>query len=156
MTTPAFGKPKPAVTPKRPPAKPGRVSFVPGLVHAPPGMLPVDVTPRVELADPYDGMNGLEKAYAQYLELLQRAGEIAWFRFEGFNFRLGPNCYYRADFPIVRADGRFEIHETKGRMMDDALVKLITLRQMFPFPLFVVRGRQRAHDWVFDLEEIKP
>lgn len=39
-------------------------------------------------------MNKTESAYCQHLEQRKRAGEIAWYRFEGIKLRLADNTFY--------------------------------------------------------------
>ena len=47
-------------------------------------------------------MNKTESAYCQHLELRKRAGEIAWYRFEGIKLRLANNTFYTPDFADAR------------------------------------------------------
>jgi hypothetical protein len=46
-------------------------------------------------------MNKIEMAYAGRLELLLRAGKIAWYRFEGLKLRLADNTFYTPDFAVM-------------------------------------------------------
>lgn len=72
-------------------------------------------------------MNKTESAFAQYLDLLQRAGEIIEYRFESIKFTLSRNIpggrnavTYTPDFMIVYED-YFEFVDIKAR----AEVKLV-------------------------------
>lgn len=79
------------------------------------------------------GMNKTEAAYADHLLLLQRAGEIAWFAFEGVKLRLADKTFYTPDFAVMLADGTMEMREVKGYWEDDARVKIKVAAAMFPF-----------------------
>ena len=59
-------------------------------------------------------MNKVEAAYADHLESLLKAGEIAWYRFEAWTFKLAPDTRFTPDFIVMLADGMFEAHEVKG------------------------------------------
>lgn len=59
-------------------------------------------------------MNKTESAYCQHLEQRKRAGEIAWYRFEGIKLRLADNTFYTPDFAVMLATGEMELHEVKG------------------------------------------
>ncbi|EGX16832.1 gp8 domain protein [Escherichia coli STEC_S1191] len=50
-------------------------------------------------------MNKTESAYCQHLEQRKRAGEIAWYRFEGIKLRLADNTFYTPDFAVMLATG---------------------------------------------------
>lgn len=76
-------------------------------------------------------MNKLEQQYQQHLELLKRAGEIIYYRFEAIKFRLADKTFYTPDFMVTKAD-RIEFHETKGFIREDAIVKLKVVAEMFP------------------------
>jgi len=83
-------------------------------------------------------MNKLEQAYSDVLAHRVRQGEIAWFKYEGVTFRLGQDCRYTPDFMVMTPDGGIELHETKGFMQDDALVKIKACVAQYPFPLVIV------------------
>ncbi|WP_295487958.1 DUF1064 domain-containing protein [uncultured Pseudomonas sp.] len=81
-------------------------------------------------------MNKTESAYAEHLELRRRAGEVAWFKFEGIKLRLADNCFLTVDFAVMLADGRLELHDAKGSkaiFSDDAKVKMKTAAELYPF-----------------------
>jgi len=78
-------------------------------------------------------MNKSEANYAKHLELLKQAGEILWYKFEGMKFRLADNMFYTPDFAVLRNTGHMEMHEFKGRWMDDARVKIKVAADLYPF-----------------------
>jgi hypothetical protein len=79
------------------------------------------------------GMNKTEVAYAEHLKLRERAGEIAWYVFEGVKLRLADKTFYTPDFIVMLRDGDIEMHEVKGFWEDDARVKIKVAAAMFPF-----------------------
>lgn len=83
-------------------------------------------------------MNNTEAEYAQVLELRRQAGQIEWFKFEGITFKLADDTRYTPDFAILNADGTMEMHEIKGRWMDDAKVKIKVAADLFPFRFIAV------------------
>lgn len=88
-------------------------------------------------------MNKTEAAYAQHLGLLQAAGEVAWFRFEGLKFRLADNTFYTPDFAVMRADGSLEAHEVKGFWQDDARVKIKVAADLYPLRFIAVTAQAK-------------
>ena len=98
-----------------------------------------------------DGMNTTERAYADRLELLRRAGEIRCWRFEPVKFRLAKGTYYTPDFEVITDGGELEYHEVKGFWRDDARVKIKVAARLFDDRRFV------AVQWVkrvWQFEEI--
>lgn len=95
-------------------------------------------------------MNKTEQAYADHLSLLQRAGELLWFRFEGVKLRLADNTFYTPDFAVMAADGVMEMHEVKGFWTDDARVKIKVAADQYPFRFFAFRAeaKKRGGGWV--------
>lgn len=83
-------------------------------------------------------MNKTESAYCQHLELRKRAGEIAWYRFEGIKLRLADNTFYTPDFAVMLATGEMELHEVKGFWTDDARVKTKVAADQYPFRIIGV------------------
>jgi hypothetical protein len=96
-------------------------------------------------------MNRLEADYHAHLTERQRLGELVWLKYEGMTFKLGQDCRYTPDFAVMLPCGTIELHETKGFMQDDALVKIKTCAEEFPFRLVLVT-RQAKKDggaWMF-------
>lgn len=84
-------------------------------------------------------MNKTEALYAKFLEIQKFSGEVLWYRFEPLNLKLAPKCYYRVDFMVMFKTGQIEFHEVKGFWQDDALVKIKTAAEIFPFRFRAVR-----------------
>jgi hypothetical protein len=83
--------------------------------------------------------NKTEAAYEAQLELRRRAGEVAWYRFEGLKLRLADSTFYTPDFAVMLADGSIECHEVKGHWEDDARVKIKVAAGMYPFRFVAVK-----------------
>lgn len=90
-------------------------------------------------------MNKTEKAYAERLDLLQRAGEIASFRFGSVKLKLADKTWYTPDFYVVYPD-HIEFHEVKGFWEDHARVKIKVVAEMYPEYLFVAMRRVKG-EW---------
>lgn len=84
-------------------------------------------------------MNNTERAYSQLLEAKKRTGEVANYWFEAMNLRIGENCFYKIDFLVLKGDGFLEIHEVKGHLTDDALVKMRAVAAQYPFRLLMYK-----------------
>jgi len=108
-------------------------------------------------------MNRTEAAYASQLDLLLKAGQIVWYKFEGIKLRLADNTFYTPDFAVLLPDGTFEFHETKalrkqkdGKMKphfeDDARVKLKIVAELYPFTFIATWLNETKTGW--DKEEI--
>lgn len=78
-------------------------------------------------------MNKTEAAYSKYLETQKQFGDVAWYEFEPMNLRLADKCFYKVDFLVMLKSGQLEVHEVKGYWTDDALVKIKTAAEKFPF-----------------------
>lgn len=89
-------------------------------------------------------MNGTERAYGNQLELRKRAGEIAWYRFEGLKLRLADNTFYTPDYAVMLSTGEVECHEVKGHWTDDARVKIKVAAEMYPFRFIAIRKERGA------------
>lgn len=85
------------------------------------------------------GMNNTEAAYGACLALRERAGEIAWYVFEGVKLRLADKTFYTPDFCVMLADGTLEMHEVKGFWEDDARVKIKVAAAMYPYRFFGIQ-----------------
>lgn len=102
---------------------------------------------RVKVAKGDDGMNKTERAYSRVLDDRKHAGEVWDWLFDAVNWRIGDRCFYKPDFLVYLEDGSLEVHETKGFMEDDALVKIRAFLDKFHIPLVVVRRRGGAWDY---------
>lgn len=91
-------------------------------------------------------MNKTEAAYASHLEALKLAGDVRWWGFECIKLRLADDTQYITDFAVLNGDWVFEIHEIKGFMRDDALVKIKVAAEQFPFRFFVIRKDKTGWD----------
>ena len=88
-------------------------------------------------------MNKTESAYCQHLELRKRAGEIAWYRFEGIKLRLA----------VMLATGEMELHEVKGFWTDDARVKTKVAADQYPFRIIGVTVKPKKAGGGWNIEE---
>ena len=85
-------------------------------------------------------MNKTEAAYAEDLEMRRNLGLLAAWWFEALKFRLTDKTWYAPDFMVMQNDGALEIHEVKGHVEDDAMVKIKVASEMFwQFPVYMVR-----------------
>ena len=98
-------------------------------------------------------MNNTEMAYANRLELLHRADEIAWYRFEGMKLRLADNTFYTPDFAVMLTNGQMECHEVKGFWQDDARVKIKVAASIYPFRFIAVTARSKKQGGGWSREE---
>lgn len=113
-------------------------------------------------------MNGTEKDYGAYLELLKKSGEILDYSFECETLKIGQDCRYTPDFRVIRqvcSDdptvpmySEIEFHEVKGTVRkkrtnqieslpalqtkpfieDDALVKIKAAAVLHPYKFIIV------------------
>lgn len=97
-------------------------------------------------------MNKTEAEYARHLELLKRAGEIVYYKFDGVNLRLADKTFYKPDFLVMRTDGSIEIHEVKGYWQDDAKVKIKVASDLYPFKFLAVykKTKKDGNGWEFE------
>jgi hypothetical protein len=84
-------------------------------------------------------MNKTEAEYAAHLEILKRAGEIRWYKFEGVKLRLADNTFYTPDFLVMADDWSLECREVKGFWQDDARVKIKVAADIYPFRFLAVK-----------------
>jgi len=87
--------------------------------------------------------NKTEKAYGDFLELRKRAGEIAWYKFEGIKLRLADNTFYTPDYAVMLSDGSLECHEVKGFWQDDARVKIKIAADLYPFRFIALKANAK-------------
>jgi hypothetical protein len=101
---------------------------------------------------PTGTMNRTEAGYADYLELLKRGGEIAWYKFEGVKLRLADNTFYTPDFAVMTAQNLMEMHEVKGFWEDDARVKIKVAASIYPFRFIAARPRAKKRGGGYEFE----
>ena len=94
-----------------------------------------------------DGMNSLERRYADHLRNRQLAGEIHSFAYERHNLKLADKTYYKPDFEVMLPDGAIEFHEVKGFMQEDANVKIKVAAGQFPQFVFRLVQWDRLEGW---------
>lgn len=94
-------------------------------------------------------LNKTEQKMADELALMQHAGQVLWFKFEGVKLRLADNTFYTPDFAVMSADGVLEMWEVKGHWMDDARAKIKIAADTYPFRFkaFVVRSKKDGGGW---------
>lgn len=97
-------------------------------------------------------MNKTEAAYAAHLELLRRAGEVLWFKFEGLKLRLADNTFYSPDFAVMLANGQIECHEVKGHWLDDARAKIKVAADLYPFRFIAVKAQAKKNGGGWETE----
>lgn len=90
--------------------------------------------------------NRTEKAYADFLEVQRRAGNIARWDFEPEKLRLADLTYYTPDFRVIYPDGTIEFHEVKGFLRDDAMVKIKVAAEQHPYR-FVMVKKAKGGKW---------
>lgn len=121
-----------------------------------PGTSPAPVAARLRRPDPLlgyatEGMNKLEKDYAERLESMRRSGEIAAWGYETMTLHLAGHTSYKPDFFILLPNGAAGFHETKGRWRDDARVKIKVAARLFPWFFFAaVQWDNRKKLWKFE------
>jgi len=90
----------------------------------------------------------LEASYAVRLDILVRAGEIQEWRHHAMRFKVGSNgektktSFYSPDFTLIMNDGTIEHHETKGRKMSAAMVRIRAAAELYPWFGWVVVERE--------------
>jgi len=97
-------------------------------------------------------MNQTEEAYGNHLELLRRAGEVEWYRFEGLKLRLADNTFFTPDFAVMLQGGLMELHEVKGHWEDDARVKIKVAADQYPFVFRAVKKlpKKAGGGWAYE------
>jgi hypothetical protein len=98
-------------------------------------------------------MNKGEAVYAGHLELLKRAGDVLWYRFEGLKLRLADNTFYTPDFAVLGADLVLECHEVKGFWQDDARAKIKIAADLYPFRFKALKARAKKHGGGWEEED---
>lgn len=84
-------------------------------------------------------MNKTEQSYADWLQAMRQRGEILWFGFECWTFKLAKDTRYTPDFVVQLPNGDLLLVEVKGRAKggkyfaeDDAKVKVKVAAAAFP------------------------
>ena len=97
-------------------------------------------------------MNGLERAYAEHLEMLRGMGAILWWCFESITFKLADGCRYTPDFVVMMPNGDLEARETKGWWRDDARVKIKCAAEKYPLKFTAVKKQSKKDGggWVHE------
>jgi hypothetical protein len=99
-------------------------------------------------------MNGTESAYSSILEARKIAGEIQWYWFEAFTFKIGKDCRYTPDFVVMLPDGLLECHEVKGGWIaDDSTVKIRAASAIFPFRFVQAQKQTKKNGGAFEFKE---
>lgn len=112
-------------------------------------------------------MNPTERAYSRYLDQRMYVGEIRWWAYEAWKFRLADNTTYTPDFIVVGNDLRIEAHEVKAEWrngkpgwQDDARVKIKVAAEQHPVRFVAVThgrdGGWRFEEFLKDQEEPAP
>ena len=105
-------------------------------------------TPAARGSVPPDGMNGLERDWAQVLEARRVAGEVLWWRFQPWALNLGGGAKFRPDFGALLApDGEITCFEVKGFWREAARVRIKIAASIHPFN-FVAVTRDSSGAWI--------
>ena len=82
----------------------------------------------------------VEYRYAEYLEVLKRAGEIKDWWYEPKELKLTGKrwSYYIPDFIVENNDGTKEIHETKGYFPSEDATLLKRTSEQYAYPITLV------------------
>jgi hypothetical protein len=95
-----------------------------------------------------------EPQYAEQLEMLRRAGEVLWYRYEGIRLRLADGALFSPDFAVVAKDGALEFHEVKGMWREAARVRWKLAKESFPFVFkLVTKGKGKTGRFTVTEEE---
>ena len=97
-------------------------------------------------------MNKTEAAYAQYLEAQKQVGEIQWYGFEAWKFKLADNTFYTPDFMVLPKSGLIEAHEVKGYWIGDARCKIKIAAAQHPVKFIAVKARAKKHGGGWEVE----
>lgn len=100
-------------------------------------------------------MNNSEKAYAGTLEGRILTGEIICYWFEQWTFKLAVDCRLTPDFMLMLPTGELQVHDVKGFMTDDALVKLKVMAEKFPFDVFTAKKLAKKDGGGWEIKQIK-
>jgi hypothetical protein len=102
------------------------------------------------------GMNHTEERYSRLLRDRMLVGEILWWAFECWKFRLADRTWYTPDFIVVLNDLHIEAHEVKSEWStgkpgweEDARVKVKTCAEIFPIKFIAATWMKDGH-WEFE------
>ena len=98
-------------------------------------------------------MNGTEAKYASHLSILQSAGLILWYRFEGIKLKLADNTFYTPDYAVMASDGVMECHEVKGFWQDDARAKIKIAADLYPFRFIAIKAKPKKQGGGWEVED---
>ena len=98
-------------------------------------------------------LNNTEKSYQDHLELLYRAGEILWYKFEGITFKLADNLRYTPDFILMNKSGELEAIEVKSWWVGDAKAKIKMASESFPIKFTAVYAKPKKDGGGWKIEE---
>lgn len=87
--------------------------------------------------------SGWEELYAKHLDILKRAGEVLWWKYEGLRLRLADGALFSPDFTVVVKGGVLELHEVKGQWREAAKVRWKLAKESFPF-VFKLVTKERS------------
>lgn len=96
--------------------------------------------------------NKTEQAYEDFLTMLQRAGQVVWFKFEGVKLRLADNTFYTPDFAVMLTNGQMEMHEVKGFWQDDARAKIKIAAELYPFRFLAAKPKTKKDGGGWEIE----
>lgn len=95
-----------------------------------------------------ENMNKLESKYSERLQMLKAGKLIIDFSYEAVKLRLADKTFYTPDFFVVFED-RFEFHEVKGFLREDANVKFKVAKKLYPWFTFYMVFWEKKRGWVF-------
>lgn len=93
--------------------------------------------------------SGLERDYAERLQILYLGKEIQWWAYEPFRLRIGNGALYTPDFGVLDDKGQMWAHETKGRWMEAAKVRIKVASSVHPWLRFMAITRVKEK-WKFE------
>lgn len=92
-------------------------------------------------------MNRWESAYAQRLQLLERANELQWWKYGAITFKLADDTRYTPDFIWLTKTGELVATEVKGFRREDAFIKFKVAAAQFPWLRFEMVTK-KAGQWL--------
>ncbi|SRR5713101_2891228 len=131
------------------PASPLRMPQVETLAHRRPPIAPGSSQTIVSgsgAPSPY--RSKLEARYADQLIWRVSSGEVKQWWYEGIKFRLGATCFFCPDFLVEDQHNNLSIHEVKGFIREDALIKLKVAATLYPCFQFIM-VRFKNGQWFF-------